>query len=73
MAASWRFQRMPSASPVIAFGARIAAILLALVFAGLILAATGANPLELASEVIDASFGSSFGLQDLGVLIVPLF
>ncbi|MDE1995853.1 MAG: ABC transporter permease, partial [Rhizobiaceae bacterium] len=72
MAASWRLQRLPSASPVVAFAARIAAILLALIFAGIVLAATGASPLELASEVIDSSFGSSFGLQDLGVLLVPL-
>ncbi|AYG63126.1 ABC transporter permease [Rhizobium jaguaris] len=72
MAASWRLQRLPSASPAIAFAARIAAILLALVFTGIVLAITGANPLELASEVIDSSFGSSFGLQDLGVLLIPL-
>jgi simple sugar transport system permease protein len=72
MAASWRLQRLPSASPAIAFAARAAAIILALVFAGIILSFTGANPLELGSEVLDASFGSSFGLEDLGVLVIPL-
>jgi simple sugar transport system permease protein len=72
MSMSWRLHRLPSASPAKAFAARIVAILLALVFAGLVLAVTGAKPLELASEVIDSSLGSSFGLQDLGVLLVPL-
>ena len=72
MAASWRLQRLPSASPGIAFAARAAAIVLALTFAGIVLAFAGANPLELGYEVIDASFGSSFGLEDLGVLVIPL-
>jgi ABC-type uncharacterized transport system permease subunit len=72
MAASYRLQRLPSASPGIALAARVAAIIMALVFAGIILAFTGANPIELASEVVDASFGSSFGMEDLGVLVIPL-
>jgi ABC-type uncharacterized transport system permease subunit len=72
MTRSWRLQRLPSASPVIAFAARAAAILLALFVAGIILAASGASPIELGSEVIEASFGSSFGLEDLGVLVIPL-
>lgn len=72
MAGSLRLQRLPSASPGIALAARATAIVLALVFAGIILAMTGANPIELASEVVDASFGSSFGMEDLGVLVIPL-
>jgi simple sugar transport system permease protein len=72
MAASFRLQRLPSASPGIALVARAAAIVLALVSAGVILAAAGANPIELGSEVIGASFGSSFGIEDLGVLVIPL-
>lgn len=72
MAGSFRLQRLPSASPGIALAARAAAIVLALVFAGIILAMTGANPIELASEVVNASFGSSFGMEDLGVLVIPL-
>jgi ABC-type uncharacterized transport system permease subunit len=72
MASTWRLQRLPSASPLIAFATRAAAILLALIIAGVILAISGFNPVELASEVIDASFGSSFGLQDIGVLLIPL-
>ena len=72
MATTWRLQRLPSASASIALTARILAILLALTLAGIILSVSGANPIELGLEVIDASFGSSFGLQDLGVLLVPL-
>jgi ABC-type uncharacterized transport system permease subunit len=72
MAASYRLERLPSASPGIALAARAAAIILALVFAGIILAFSGADPIELASEVVDASFGSSFGMEDLGVLVIPL-
>ncbi|PYE26030.1 nucleoside ABC transporter membrane protein [Rhizobium sp. PP-CC-3A-592] len=70
--ATFRFQRIPSASSGVAFAARAAAILLALVFAGLILAATGADPLDLGWQVISASFSSSFGLEDLALLVTPL-
>lgn len=70
--ASWRFQRMPSASPVNALAARLSAIVLALLIAGVVLVFTGANPIALALEVIQSSFGSSFGVQDLGVLVIPL-
>ena len=72
MLGSLRVQRLPSASPAIAVAARFLAIMLALAIAGLVLAATGANPFELAYEVIDSSLGSSFGLEDLGVLVTPL-
>ena len=67
-----RFQRLPSASPGMAFGARIGAIALALLFAGIILALAGNNPIELGAQVISSSFGSSFGLEDLGLLVIPL-
>ncbi|WFR97964.1 ABC transporter permease [Rhizobium tumorigenes] len=72
MAASLRLQRLPSASPVIAFAARAAAIVIALVFAGIVLSLTGADPLNLGLQVLSASFGSSFGLEDLGLLLIPL-
>jgi general nucleoside transport system permease protein len=67
-----RLQRLPSAHPGMALGARIAAIALALIFAGVILAFAGHNPLMLGMEVIGASFGSSFGMEDLGLLVIPL-
>lgn len=71
-AGSFRLQRLPSASPGVALAARAIAIVLALVFAGAILVLSGANPIELALEVVSASFGSSFGMEDLGVLVTPL-
>lgn len=67
-----RFQRFPSAPSSVALAARVAAIVLALVCAGLILAATGANPLKLAGQVIKSTFGSSFGMEDVGLLVTPL-
>lgn len=70
--ANLRLQRLPSAAPSAAIGARIGAIALALVIAGLILAATGRNPLALGAQVVNASFGSAFGMEDLGLLVIPL-
>lgn len=69
---SIRFQRFPSAPPSAALAARLAAIVLALLVAGIILAGTGASPLKLAGQVIKATFGSSFGLEDVGLLVTPL-
>ncbi|MGY3621111.1 ABC transporter permease [Bradyrhizobium sp. USDA 10063] len=67
-----RLQRLPSASPAIALAARAIAILLALVTAGLLLAASGAQPLKLALQVLKSTFGSGFGLEDVGLLVTPL-
>ncbi|RZN32357.1 ABC transporter permease [Bradyrhizobium sp. Leo121] len=67
-----RLQRLPSASPAIALAARAIAILMALVTAGLLLAASGAQPLKLAQQVLKSTFGSGFGLEDVGLLVTPL-
>ncbi|PSJ61078.1 ABC transporter permease [Kumtagia ephedrae] len=67
-----RIQRIPSAPPAAALAARAVAIVLALLVAGLVLAASGADPLRLASQVLGATFGSSFGLEDVGLLVTPL-
>jgi ABC-type uncharacterized transport system permease subunit len=67
-----RLQRLPSASPAVALAARVIAILLALVTAGLLLAASGAQPLKLALQVLKSTFGSGFGLEDVGLLVTPL-
>ncbi len=67
-----RIQRFPSARPAVAFAARAVAIVLALVTAGLVLAAGGAQPLKLAAQVITSTFGSGFGLEDIGLLVTPL-
>jgi simple sugar transport system permease protein len=39
---------------------------------GVVLGIAGRNPLALASTVIDATFGSDFGLEDFGLLLSPL-
>ena len=67
-----RIQYFPSPQPAVALLARGLAIVLALVCAGLLLAASGAAPLTLASQVIKSTFGSSFGLEDVGLLVTPL-
>jgi ABC-type uncharacterized transport system permease subunit len=68
----FRVQRVPSAQPAVALAARAGAIILALVVAGLVLAANGANPIRLATQVVSSTFGSSFGLEDVGMLVTPL-
>ncbi|MER8974886.1 MULTISPECIES: ABC transporter permease [unclassified Mesorhizobium] len=67
-----KLQRVPSAQPSVAFAARALAIVLALGVAGLVLAARGNAPVELAWEVLSSTFGSSFGLEDVGLLVTPL-
>ncbi|PKU25465.1 ABC transporter permease [Telmatospirillum siberiense] len=69
---SGRIQRLPSAHPTVALLARAAAILLALLTAGVILAANGADPLKLVAQVVKSTFGSRFGLEDVGLLVTPL-
>lgn len=72
MAARLRLQRLPSAHPGMAIAARFAAIVVALLVAGVVLAAAGHDPLALGLEVVSSSLGSSFGLEDLGLLVIPL-
>ena len=70
---TWRVQRFPSAVlPRAALAARIAAIVFALVVSGIVLAFTGINPVPLGGEVISATFGSDFELEDLALLFTPL-
>ena len=69
---SWRAQRFPSTSPLAAIAARVVAIALALVCGGVVLALTGADAPALGLQVLRGTFGSTFGLEDLGLLITPL-
>jgi general nucleoside transport system permease protein len=69
---TWRVQRFPSASAGAALAARIAAIALALLVSGLIIAGTGSNPIALGGDVMRETFTSGFGLEDLGLLMTPL-
>lgn len=69
---SLRFQRLPSASAPAALAARAIAVVAALVLSGAALALAGADPAALARRVVVSSFGSRFGLEDLGLLVTPL-
>ncbi|WP_210527657.1 ABC transporter permease [Rubellimicrobium arenae] len=68
----WRLQRLPSAKPRLAFLARAVSVILALLVAGLVTAAAGFHPFDLGAEVVSSSFGSRFGIEDLGLLLTPL-
>jgi general nucleoside transport system permease protein len=69
---TWRVQRFPSATPVASILSRILALAAALAVCGIVLAFTGANPFSLGYQVIDGTFGSAFGLEDLALLVTPL-
>lgn len=67
-----RLQRIASAGAASALAARAAAIVAALLVASVVLGFAGHDPLALGLQLVSASFGSVYGLQDLGVLITPL-
>lgn len=69
---SLRLRRFPSPRPGVAFAARVAAVVLALLTAAALIAAAGFDPLVLGHRVIQNTFGSSFGMEDLGLLVTPL-
>jgi len=69
---AYRIQRFPTPRRFTAVAARSVAVGLALLTAGAALALTGASPGSLARDVITDTFGSSFALEDLGLLISPL-
>ena len=69
---AWRLQRFPVAPPAVALAARAGAIVAALLVSSIFLAIAGLNPLVLGAQVINSTFGSDFGLQDLGLLVTPL-
>jgi len=69
---SYRLQRLPQATSGALLAARVASGLLALLTAGLVLAAAGFDPLKLGGRVLSSTFGSSFGWADLLLLFSPL-
>jgi simple sugar transport system permease protein len=72
MAERLRLQRIASISPLAVFLSRVVAVVLALLVGGIAFTAVGHDATGLLSDVIDSSFGSDFGLQDLGLLVSPL-
>jgi general nucleoside transport system permease protein len=67
-----RFQRTSSISGWKLLLSRILAVVVALGVGGAALTAAGHNVPQLVWEVADSSFGTEFGLQDLGLLVSPL-
>ena len=68
----FRLQRMPVAPPRVALGLRILSAVLALLTTAIVLWATGYDPIALGGRVLNNTFGSSFGLEDLALLFSPL-
>jgi simple sugar transport system permease protein len=67
-----RLQRFPVLRPSVALASRAAAIVLALIVSGIVIRLTGNDPLVLGGQVLHSTFGSRFGLQDLGNIVSPL-
>jgi len=70
--ARWGIGRLPSVHPTTVLLTRSVAIVLALLVGGAVLAAIGYDVLSLGKRVAVATFGSPFGLEDLGLLVTPL-
>jgi len=67
-----RLQRVPSISPWTMLATRIISVVLALLVGGAVFAAVGYDVWKLAGDVVESSFGTAFGLEDLGLLVSPL-
>lgn len=67
-----RIQRVPSENLAGGIAARLIAILLALLVAAVVFALSGADLAALGAHVVKSTFGSRFGLQDLGLILTPL-
>ena len=67
-----RFQRLPAENRAGGLAARLIAIALALLVATVALIFTGADLGKLAAHVYKSTFGSRFGLMDLGLIMTPL-
>jgi general nucleoside transport system permease protein len=67
-----RIQRVPSDNLTGGITARLIAIVLAVLVAALVFALNGADLGALGAHVMKSTFGSKFGLQDLGLMLTPL-
>ena len=68
----WCLQRLASVPPSAAFAARGAAVVLALATVALVLLVSGHSPADLSAQVLSPTFGSSFGIETLGLPLSPL-
>lgn len=67
-----RIQRVPSDTLAGGIAARLIAIVLALLVATAVFALNGADLSKLGAHVLKSTFGSTFGLMDLGLIMTPL-
>jgi len=67
-----RWQAVPSLHPGTIVLTRLVSVVLALLVGGAVFAAVGYDVPALARDVVSASFGTAFGLEDLGLLVSPL-
>lgn len=67
-----RIQRVPTENLAGGVAARLIAIVLALGVAALIFALNGADLTKLGAHVVKSTFGSRYGLMDLGLILTPL-
>lgn len=67
-----RIQRVPIETMTGGLAARIIAIVLALGIAAAVLAINGSDLGALGRQIYHSTFGSRYGLQDLGLIITPL-
>jgi len=67
-----RIQRVPSENLAGGIAARLIAIVLALAVAAIVFVINGANLGALGAHVYKSTFGSNFGLMDLGLIVTPL-
>lgn len=67
-----RIQRVPSENLGGGVAARLIAIVLALVVAAVIFSLNGADLGALGAHVLKSTFGSRFGLMDIGLIMTPL-
>lgn len=68
----FRLQRVPTENRALVLGARALAIVLSILTGTVILAFNGADLGALAGHMFKSIFLSSYGLQDLGLILTPL-
>ncbi len=69
---AFRIQRVPSENVTGAIAARLIALFLALIVALVALALSGADIIAISIHVLKSTFASSFGVQDLALILSPL-
>jgi simple sugar transport system permease protein len=72
MLRGWKFERRRDRSSSLIIIYKIIAIVVALILTGIFIELSGKSALDLGKRVIQSTLGSSYGLQQLGILATPL-